>query len=174
MPEMPDVVSGEPVESDWGNDVRDRTAQRYADQAARDAEHPLAAPGDIAFIEDISSFQVFSSGGWGAIFSAAIGSLTHPAFNFFGDPDTGIRRIAGNTLGLVAGGIDRLKVSSAGAQNPAYGSAEDQLRNIHLSNPIPDPSAGLVGDMAMVVENSADRGIWYKTNSTTWIKLAGN
>jgi hypothetical protein len=64
MPELPDVVPGEPVASTWGNDIRDRTLQRYADAAARDTENPTPDPGDLAFTEDDGATWVYRSGGW--------------------------------------------------------------------------------------------------------------
>lgn len=64
MPEMPDVIQGEPVEADWGNDIRSRTVQRYADEAARTAEHPFPAAGDLSYLVDSSQVQVFDGTVW--------------------------------------------------------------------------------------------------------------
>ena len=64
MAEMPDVTAGEHVESAWGNDIRDRSVQRYADSADRDAQLPLPIPGDVAFLEDELVLQIYSTSGW--------------------------------------------------------------------------------------------------------------
>ena len=61
MPEIPDVVQGTPVASDWGNDIRDRTLQRYADASERDALNPLPAPGDLAYLDATGEVQCFTT-----------------------------------------------------------------------------------------------------------------
>ena len=64
MAEMPDVIGGEIVSSDWGNDVRDRSLQRYANGAERTALVPTPAAGDFAFMEDSGIVHVYYSGAW--------------------------------------------------------------------------------------------------------------
>jgi len=64
MPEIPDVVQGTPVASDWGNDIRDRTLQRYADATERDALNPLPTPGDQAYLDDSGAVQVWTGTAW--------------------------------------------------------------------------------------------------------------
>jgi len=63
VPEIPNVVQGTPVESDWGNDIRDRTLQRYADATQRDTLTPLPVAGDLAYLEDTGEVQCWS-GAW--------------------------------------------------------------------------------------------------------------
>jgi hypothetical protein len=64
MPEIPDVVSGQPVASNWGNDIRDRTIQRYADSTERDLLTPFPVAGDMAFLEDTGAVEVFDGVAW--------------------------------------------------------------------------------------------------------------
>lgn len=64
MPEMPDVIGGETITVEWGNDIRDRTVQRYADAEARDTEHATPAAGDLSYLEDTGDVDVYHSGGW--------------------------------------------------------------------------------------------------------------
>ena len=64
MPEMPDVVSGQPVESEWGNLIRDRTGQRYADEAERTIENPLPQTGDLAVMLDSGTIELFDGLVW--------------------------------------------------------------------------------------------------------------
>ena len=64
MPETPDVIQGEPVESDWGNEIRDRTLQRYSDIAERDSLAPFPVDGDLAWISDVQAVQVFANATW--------------------------------------------------------------------------------------------------------------
>jgi len=58
MPEIPNVVSGEPVESQWGNAIRDRVAQRYADATARDAETPIPGLGELAWLDNPAELTI--------------------------------------------------------------------------------------------------------------------
>lgn len=50
MAEIPDVIAGDPIEAAWGNQIRDRSLQRYATAAARDAANPAPVTGDMAWI----------------------------------------------------------------------------------------------------------------------------
>jgi len=50
MPEIPNVVPGEPVEADWGNDIRDRSVQKYADLTALEASQPVPQLGELAWL----------------------------------------------------------------------------------------------------------------------------
>lgn len=63
-PEMPDVVTGEVVASDWGNDIRDRTVQRYASAAARSASIPSPAEGDLSYLNDTNKVYVYDGAAW--------------------------------------------------------------------------------------------------------------
>lgn len=64
MAEMPDVVLSETIEVEWGNDIRDRTAQRYADVAERTAQIGSPVAGDLSFLENSGDLDVFFSGSW--------------------------------------------------------------------------------------------------------------
>ncbi len=64
MSEIPDVVTGEVVASEWGNQIRDRTLQRYADEAERDTQAPTPSQGDMAYIEASGEVQVFNGSRW--------------------------------------------------------------------------------------------------------------
>lgn len=81
MPEIPNVVdSVTPIEASWGNAIRDRTVQRYADAAERSADHPSPTPGDLSYTADAGLIQFYHSGGWqslipsGAVIPFAAGS----------------------------------------------------------------------------------------------------
>lgn len=52
MPEIPNVVPGEPVEADWGNDIRDRSVQKYADLTALEASQPVPQLGELAWLDN--------------------------------------------------------------------------------------------------------------------------
>ena len=104
MPEMPDVVSGEPVASAWGNDIRDRTVQRYADQAALAAESPLPEVGDLAFVDDSQSLLQWNGTTWGIRTLTRSGAGDDPAWSFIDEPTTGVWRRAGEFMLSVLGG----------------------------------------------------------------------
>lgn len=71
MPEIANVISSETIEVEWGNTIRDRTIQRYADNADRSAKHPEPAPGDLAYMANSGKIQVFHDGAWRNVGPAA-------------------------------------------------------------------------------------------------------
>lgn len=65
MPEILNVTTGETIASSWGNQIRDRTIQRYASAAERASAHPSPTQGDLSYLVDVGQVQVFRSGtGW--------------------------------------------------------------------------------------------------------------
>ena len=64
MPEIPNVVPGEPVEADWGNDVRDRSVQRFADATARTASLPFPGIGQLTWLDDPGVVEYWDGGTW--------------------------------------------------------------------------------------------------------------
>jgi hypothetical protein len=81
MPEIPNVVPGEPVESSWGNDIRDRTLQRYASQAARDASIITPASGDTAYLLDLYALTQFDGSQWAPVAPPVARYLVSQAVN---------------------------------------------------------------------------------------------
>lgn len=64
MPEIPNVVSGEPVESDWGNDIRNRAIMKYADATARDFSQPFPIEGELAWLDDPGGLTIWNGTAW--------------------------------------------------------------------------------------------------------------
>lgn len=64
MPEIPNVIPGAPVESGWGNTIRDRVASRYADATDRLASDPLPAAGQITWLDDPGQLDLFDGTDW--------------------------------------------------------------------------------------------------------------
>lgn len=64
MPELNDVQIGETIAVEWGNAIRDRTIQRYANAAERDLLHPTPAEGDLSYLEDTNSIEVYDGFAW--------------------------------------------------------------------------------------------------------------
>ena len=64
MPEIDNVQIGETIAVEWGNAIRDRTIQRYANAAERDELHPTPAEGDLSYLEDTNSIEVFDGFAW--------------------------------------------------------------------------------------------------------------
>ena len=73
MPEIPNVVPGEPVEADWGNDIRDRSVQKYADQSALDVSQPFPQAGEVVWLDDPGQFRAWSGTAW-----VPLGDLSQP------------------------------------------------------------------------------------------------
>lgn len=64
MPEMPDVVAGNTITVAWGNQIRDRTVQRYATAAARAASLPSPTEGDLSWLQDQNNMFVYDGTTW--------------------------------------------------------------------------------------------------------------
>ena len=69
MAELPLQVPGGIATSDYINDVAARTVQRYDDQAQLDSLNPTPDSGDLAWLEDVQTMQMFDGLNWGAWFS---------------------------------------------------------------------------------------------------------
>ena len=95
MPEMPDVVASEPVAADWGNDIRDRTVQRYLDAAARDASVPFPVAGDLAYLDDSGTVTLFDGTEWKSGTAPGVYVLRS------GDDMTGTLNMLDNRIGLL-------------------------------------------------------------------------
>lgn len=95
MPEIPDVIPGEPVESDWGNQIRNRTVQRYTDATERDALVPFPVAGDLAWLDTEAAMTIFDGSTWVQVYDPAIPRvvqvirLTGQPITFT-DPDTAV------------------------------------------------------------------------------------
>ena len=119
MPELPDVVPGEPVESDWGNDVRDRVTSRYADASARSASEPFPQAGQLSWLDDPGAVEMFDGSDWVALFTVAGGLVEGELLVGLGLfwPSSGLRWArdgGGGTTFLQGGdGIDALQLHSA-------------------------------------------------------------
>lgn len=64
MAEIADVVALETITVEWGNDIRDRTIQRYADVTERATENATPGAGDLSYLEDSGDVDVYHSGAW--------------------------------------------------------------------------------------------------------------
>ena len=64
MPEINDVQIGETIAVEWGNAIRDRTIQRYANATERDELHPNPTEGDLSYLEDTNSIEVYDGFAW--------------------------------------------------------------------------------------------------------------
>jgi len=64
MPEVPSVLPGEVIQSAWGNLIRDRTLQRYADQTELDISVPTPVAGEIAWLGDPGAVFIFDGVAW--------------------------------------------------------------------------------------------------------------
>src|SRR5690606_23503437 len=64
MAEIDDVRIGETIAVEWGNAIRDRTIQRYANAAERDELHPNPTEGDLSYLEDTNSIEVYDGFAW--------------------------------------------------------------------------------------------------------------
>ena len=116
MSEINDVVPGEPVESDWGNEIRDRAIQRYADSS--DPNIPaVPISGDPRWLIAESEFSIYDGAEWSAyavldadvtfdnvaaLLSVSVGSVdaTDPVMRPGGGVTYGFRTGAGLSTGM--------------------------------------------------------------------------
>ncbi len=64
MPEIADVVPGDPVASNWGNLIRDRSTEKVADATERDALYPLPQAGKLLWVAAPGELQMFDGVAW--------------------------------------------------------------------------------------------------------------
>ena len=65
MPKVPDVLSGETIESAWANnDIRNLTVQRATDEADRLASWPAPGNGETVWQQDTGDLYVWDGGAW--------------------------------------------------------------------------------------------------------------
>lgn len=168
MPEIPNVVAGEPVEADWGNDIRDRVAQRFADATARTASLPFPDAGALSWLDDPGQLDYFDGTVWITLADVPslvafvlkagdvmTGLLTVPDLQFAGvlgaiKDGLGQNRIiladSGDVTLAGTDGISRVDIkddSTATGINSATG------RNILISTNPPSPTWGKDGDIAI-------------------------
>ena len=167
MAEIDDVVPGEPIEASWGNPIRDRTVQRYANAAERDVENPIPTSGDLAYLEDVGIVQYFTTV-WvtlttGSFLPLAGGTMSGDiVLAGFGLTDVGeisvrvVRQRAGLDLDLTdSAAAPKLSYLNATAQwlaraltttDVAVGDNTPAFRNVHTSTVDPT-TQGIDGDV---------------------------
>ena len=118
MPEIPDVSPGQVAAAEYHNDLRDRTAQRYATAGSRDTENPVPTLGDIAYVESLTQFQVWNGSEWGSVFGGANGSAVVPSFTTSNDTDTGFFRRGSTGWGFSHNGVEVITLGTAGIGAP--------------------------------------------------------
>lgn len=72
MPEIPNVIPGEPVADEWGNAIRDRVISRFASVASRNSLHPTPSAGDPSYLADSGAVEVYHSGAWRGFVPAGV------------------------------------------------------------------------------------------------------
>jgi len=59
-----DVVTGETIASEWGNQIRDQTVQPFASVAARTASIPSPTEGMVSYLLDADALDVYTGSAW--------------------------------------------------------------------------------------------------------------
>lgn len=82
MAELPDRVPGEIIFASYENDIKQRTAQRYADNTQRDALNPLPEDGALAYITSTDELQIWNGAAWVVFYlSSTGGAMTGALFS---------------------------------------------------------------------------------------------
>ena len=74
---LPNVVPDEPIESAWGNTIRDRTVTPFANVAARTAAIAAPTEGMISYLADTGAFEQYygATVGWRPPWNTAWGEI---------------------------------------------------------------------------------------------------
>ena len=154
MAEMDDVVALETIETGWGNDIRDRTLQRYDDETERDNLVPFPASGDLAWIADIQKIQVYDGTGWVTIAStdgfSMVDDIQMSGFSLFninfltgrGDQAFNINSGAGQVMNL-----DGVVTVDDDVYGTGVDNGSQTGRNILVGTDVPDNAWGKDGDI---------------------------
>lgn len=76
MAEIPDVIPSGPVESGWGNAIRDRVTSRYADAAARDLSEPIPQIGQITWLDTPGVLEFWNGSSWQLVDAAPVAATS--------------------------------------------------------------------------------------------------
>lgn len=66
MAKIPDVNPSETITDEWGNSIRDQTVQRYDSASDRTANHGSPEAGEVTYLADTGSVEVFHASDWRA------------------------------------------------------------------------------------------------------------
>jgi hypothetical protein len=147
MPEIPNVISNEVIASEWGNDIRDRTIQRYADAAARTAGHVAPVQGDLSYLNSTKGVYVYNGSTW--VILVPDGTIT--------------------TAKIADDAVTIAKLDGA-----IMSDYETDVSNFDLTNPITTGSFANLVSMNLTIP--AGWGSWkgYASASGTYSKTGGN
>lgn len=174
MAEISDVASGEVIEAAWGNQIRDRTFQRYANVTERDNLNATPTEGDLAYVESINEMQFYDGASWlsllddtssylqlaggtmtGAVLFA-VGSAAAPGIAFAGDANTGIYHPGADVINFVTGGTAHWGISASGN---IY-SVTEGVGSILGINEV-QASSGGASDPSFTFTDNTDVGLFY-------------
>lgn len=177
MPEIPDVVTGETITTEWGNDIRDRVIQRYATAAARTASVPSPTEGDLSYLNDTNAVYVFTGAAWTPIADTLDGgvragaaqdstpdstittTLTNKASVVFTKPAgwATYSIVAWGTATLIGGGASHVSARvSIGASNGTTSVVDIQNGTVPVNHSVATSSASPVTVAVAVAEVGGD------------------
>jgi hypothetical protein len=125
------AIANQTISSDDWNSLRDDMSTAISQSLANDGQTTASAR--IPFAQGIS---------------VASGTVTTPAVNFSSDPDCGLYRVGANEIGLAAGGVAGLTVTSTGVTAPlnltvngntTIGSASDDTLTVNATTTFVGP-----------------------------------
>ena len=96
MPEIPDVIPDEVIDTIWGNDIRDRVVSRYANDAARIGSEPFPQTGQLTWLDDPGVLEYYDGDDWLTILSIEAGDDRY--VNITGDEIEGDQPIAASLV----------------------------------------------------------------------------
>ena len=135
MPEIPDVIPGAPVESGWGNEVRDRVISRYADATDRALSEPFPQTGQVTWVDVPAILEVFDGvdwvplGGGGGAFLPLAGGTMLGAIDMDGNVLDNVSVLDGVVLENV-----ELRVSNLGGPSIILGDGNNDWIDVSSSD----------------------------------------
>ena len=97
MSELNDVTGGETIAAAFTNQVKERTAMRYASQAALDTSIPAPIEGSMAYLQDTNVLQYYDGSNWVALLIVTSAGVDFLRLDLTNDPLSGDLTINGAT-----------------------------------------------------------------------------
>jgi hypothetical protein len=105
-----DVVAGGGVDPDWGNAIRDRVVNVFADATARDAAITVPKEGMACWLADVDQFQVYNGVAWRLPWSQPWGVMGTVTPSSATSNTTTVQDIAGGSITFTAVAHRRYKL----------------------------------------------------------------
>jgi len=150
MPLTANVVPNTPIEASWGNDIRDRTVQRFTSAAERASAWTTPPTGSLSVLDSLPGVVwIYAAGAWKL--TAPRGQLSVASVTAGMTPTTSVADVPGVTVTFsgVANHVYRYTLAAH-----VVSSAAGDIVRIQLTNPS-NTAVGTVADFPVAIANNA-------------------